>query len=158
MRKIILTLFIVTLSSFVFVQSSSADNLYSYQHLDPDEFIKLQKEFIKKEANLSDTEATEFFKLYYDLQEKKRINNKKINSLTKRIDETVSDKEYSSIIDEIYAVRQANCKLDFDYSHAYAKVISSKKIYLVMKAESEFRREIVRGIHRGKSGRSCKRR
>lgn len=157
MRKILFTFLVVFLGAFVGVQVANADNLHRYQHLDPKDFIQLQKDFITKEAGLTEKEATEFFKLYFELQDKKRENNQRINILMKKMDGDIAEKDYGLILDDIYKLRQTNSKLELDYYHAYMKVISSKKIYQVMQAESKFRRKIIRGMNRNKSKEYSKR-
>lgn len=147
----------LVLTPFVLSQKASAETLRDYQHLNPTEFTQLQKEFIAKEAGLSEKEAVEFFKLYFEYQDKRRDNNQQINALMKKMGGDITENEYGKILDDIYDLRKINCKLEFDYYQAYIKVISSKKISKVMKAESEFRREIIRGINRGKSGRRSNR-
>lgn len=157
MKKILFTILVVFIGSFVTIQSISAERVFRYQHLDPEEFIRLQKEFITKEAGLSEKEASQFFKLYFELQDKKRDNNHKINRLMKKMNGNLAEKDYAVILDEIYQLRQVNTKLEADYYHEYTKVISSKKVYKVMKAESQFRRKIIRGMNRNRSRENLRR-
>lgn len=147
MKKIIIILIVVLVGSLAPIQSVEATVSHYYQYLTPEEFYQKQKAYITKEANLTDSEATAFFKLYQRLQEDKRDNNHRISDQMKKLNDDMPDKEYNDILDEVYRLRKANSDLDLEYYQAYKKIMPSKKIYKVMRAESKFRREIIRGMN-----------
>lgn len=147
MKRIMLSfLFCLTL-----VLSAEASPHF-YQHLTPVEFQQKQREFITAEVKLTPQQANSFFTLYNELQEAKRINNRQIMELMKKSNGELSDEEYTQTLDEIFKLKKSNADLDLLYNDKYKQVIPSKKIFEIIRAESKFRRQIIRGMNHQKRG------
>ncbi|EGJ72571.1 hypothetical protein Bcop_2419 [Bacteroides coprosuis DSM 18011] len=143
--------FIIVLSSFTVLKA----NAVCPQRLSPQEFNKKQQEYITEQAGLTTVESSAFFKLFFELQSKKRENGKEINRLMKSAKNGLTEKEYDETLTKIYLLRKENAELELEYYKKYKDIISNQKIYDVMKAEAKFHREIIRGMHqRGRGGKN----
>lgn len=121
----------------------------SHQQLSPEEFRKQQQAFITDKAELTSSEATLFFPVYFELQDKKKnLNDKAWKLLQKGKDEKTTDDEYEKIMLDVYDLRIESYKLEKSYYDKFKKILSPKKIYMVQRAETRFHRELVKGIHK----------
>lgn len=127
-------------------------SLSFYQHLTPVEFQQKQRDFITAEVKLTPQEADSFFTLYNELQEAKRANNRKIMELMKKSNQELTDAEYTKTLDEVFKLKKSNADWDLVYNEKYKQVIPSKKIFEIIRAESKFRRQIIRGMNHQKRG------
>lgn len=120
-----------------------------HQHLSPDEFRAKQKAFITEKAELSKEEAAKFFPVYFELQDKKKeLSDKAWKLLRQGKDDKTTEAQYDEILDGIYDSRIASDKLEKAYYERFKKILSSKKIYMIQKAEMRFHRELLKGVHR----------
>lgn len=118
------------------------------QRLSREEFRAKQKEFITEQAGLTKEEAAKFFPLYFELQDKKKkLNDESWSLLRKGEDAQTTEKQYEEIVEGVCDKRIASDNLDKSYLEKFRKVISSKKIYLIQRAETRFHREMLRGMH-----------
>ena len=116
------------------------------QHLSPDEFRAKQKEFIIKQAGLTREEATKFFPVYFELQDrKKQLNDQSWELMRKGKDEKTTEGQYGDIIERVTDNRIAADRLDKTYLEKFKKILSYKKIFLVQRAEMRFHRELLKG-------------
>ena len=124
------------------------------QHLTQDEFRAKQNAFITDKAGLTKEEATKFFPLYFELQDrKKQLNDEAWNLLRKGKDEKTTEAQYAEIMEGVYDARIASDRLDKTYFDKFKKILSCKKIYLVQRAEMRFHRELLKGMNqKGKGG------
>ncbi|NMA75123.1 MAG: hypothetical protein GX963_13450 [Bacteroidales bacterium] len=131
---------------------------YSYysmqQKLSPEEFKQQQQEFMTKEASLTKKEASEFFPLFFELQDKKASLNRKTRLLFKRgEDVALSEKEYKTLLDELQDIRMQQAEVEKEYYKKFAKILSYEKIYRIQQAETKFHRQLLRGMHKHRRGR-----
>lgn len=120
------------------------------QHLSPAEFRAKQKAYITERAGLTKEEASKFFPLYFELQDKKKEQNDKAWSLIRQgKDEKTTEAQYDAIMEGVYDARIASDRLDKAYFGKFKKILSAKKLYLVQKAEMRFHRELLKGMQRG---------
>ncbi|MCD8183260.1 MAG: hypothetical protein LUE99_09405 [Bacteroides sp.] len=126
------------------------------QHLSPEEFRTKQKAYIIEKAGLTKEEATKFFPLYFELQDKKREQNDKAWSLIYQgKDEKTTEAQYDAIMEGVFDARIASDRLDKTYYTKFRKILSAKKLYQVQKAEMRFHRELLKGMG-GKGGAPAK--
>lgn len=124
------------------------------QHLSKEEFWAKQKEFITEQAGLNKQEADKFFPLYFELQDKKKkLNDESWELMRKGWDKKTTEAQYAEINDKVADNRIAADQLDKTYLGKFKKILSSKKIFLVQRAEMRFHREMLKGIHRDKNKR-----
>lgn len=161
MKKIVV-LFILLISS---VSVSIAQNRPNkVPHMSPVEFREKQQAFITEQADLSPEEATRFFPLYSQMQEKKKELNDEAWKLIKEGNEkNLTEAQYNDILEGIYNSRISVAELEKSYYAKFKQILSPKKIFLIQRAEMRFHREIIKGIndkgeckHHSSSGKKAK--
>ena len=119
------------------------------QHLSREEFRTKQKAYIIEQAKLTKEEAAKFFPIYFELQDKKKkLNDESWNLMRKGKDDKTTEAQYKDINEKIAENRIAADQLDRTYLGKFNKILSSKKIFLVQRAEMRFHREMIKGMHR----------
>ena len=119
------------------------------QHLSREEFRTKQKAYIIEQAKLTKEEAAKFFPIYFELQDKKKkLNDESWNLMRKGKDDNTTEAQYKEINEKIAENRIAADQLDRTYLGKFNKILSSKKIFLVQRAEMRFHREMIKGMHR----------
>ena len=119
------------------------------QHLSREDLRAKQKAFIIEQAGLSKEEAAKFFSVYFELQDKKKkLNDESWDLMRKGKDDKTTEAQYKEINEKIAENRIAADQLDKTYLGKFNKILSSKKIFLVQRAEMRFHREMIRGMHR----------
>jgi hypothetical protein len=86
-----------------------------------EEFRARQEAYLTQKAEITQEEATKFFPIYFELQDRKK---------------TVNDK-----------ARIEADKLDLEYLQRFKKILSPKKIYKLQRAEIKFHRDILKIMH-----------
>lgn len=120
------------------------------QHLTPDEFRAKQKAFIIEQAGLTKEEATKFFPLYFELQDKKKkLNDDSWTLMRKGKEDNATEAQYEEIIGKICDNRIEADRLDKTYLDKFKKILTWKKIFLVQRAETRFHREMLKAMNRG---------
>ena len=98
-----------------------------------EEFRAKKTAYLKEKANLTDEEAMKFFPLYFQLEDlKKDINGKAWANFY--VNAEIQDAE-----------------LDKEYLEKFKTVLSAKKIYMVIRAEIKFNRNMLKIIHPDKN-------
>lgn len=93
-------------------------------------------------------EATKFFPLYFELQDRKKsVNDKAWQKARKGKDPQTTDAEFEEIIEDIVKARIEADKLDLEYLQRFKKVLSPKKIYKLQRAEMRFHRDLLKIMH-----------
>ncbi|WP_195590736.1 hypothetical protein [Bacteroides finegoldii] len=119
------------------------------QHLSREEFRTKQKAYIIEQAKLTKEEAAKFFPVYFELQDKKKkLNDESWSLMRKGKDDKTTEAQYKEINEKIAENRIAADQLDKTYLGKFNKILSSKKIFLVQRAEMRFHREMIKGMHR----------
>lgn len=151
MKKLIV-LFVMMCSFAPLIWAADGCN----QHLSPTEFRAKQKAYIIEKAGLTKEEATKFFPLYFELQDKKKeLNDKAWGLIRQGKDEKTTEAQYDAIMEGVYDFRIATDRLDKTYFVKFRKILSAKKLYLVQKAEMRFHRDLLKGM-RSKGGAPAK--
>ena len=124
------------------------------QRLSKDEFRARQQAYITEKAGLTPQEAEAFFPLYFELQDRKhQLNEEAWQLMREGKKENLTDDRYDEIMEEVYDARIASDRLEKTYYGKFKKILSSKKIYQVQRAEMRFHRELLKGM-RGKGRRA----
>ncbi|MEG2856388.1 hypothetical protein, partial [Bacteroides sp.] len=111
------------------------------QRLSPEEFRAKQQAFITEKAALTKEEAAKFFPIYFELQDqKKQLNDEAWSLIRKGRNEDTTEAEYNKILEKVYDTRIASDQLEKSYFEKFKKILSSKKIYMVQRAEMHFHR------------------
>lgn len=124
------------------------------QRLSKDEFRARQQAYITEKADLTPQEAEAFFPLYFELQDRKhQLNEEAWQLMREGKKENLTDDRYDEIMEGVYDARIASDRLEKTYYGKFKKILSSKKIYQVQRAEMRFHRELLKGM-RGKGRRA----
>lgn len=124
------------------------------QRLSKDEFRARQQAYITEKAGLTPQEAEAFFPLYFELQDRKhQLNEEAWQLMREGKKENLTDDRYDEIMEGVYNARIASDRLEKTYYGKFKKILSSKKIYQVQRAEMRFHRELLKGM-RGKGRRA----
>ena len=112
-----------------------------------EEFQAKQQEYLTKKAQLTPDEAEKFFNLYFELQEKKRKINDKVNKMISEAKKKSShETNYAGMVDRIVNSRIETDKLERSYISQYRKFLSDAKIYKIMTAEMTFHLELLKDM------------
>lgn len=118
------------------------------QRLSKDEFRARQQAYITEKAGLTPQEAEAFFPLYFELQDRKhQLNEEAWQLMREGKKENLTDDRYDEIMEGVYDARIASDRLEKTYYGKFKKILSSKKIYQVQRAEMRFHRELLKGMH-----------
>lgn len=110
-----------------------------------EEFRAKKEAYICKQAGLTEKEAKDFFPLYYELQKQKReINGVAWKNAKKGKDPQATEEDYESILEGFISAEAKNNELEKEYLKKYQQVLSNKKIYMVLRAEIKFHRNMLK--------------
>lgn len=113
-----------------------------------EEFRARQESYLTEKAGLTKEEATRFFPIYFELQDRKKaINDEGWSQIRKGKDPKTTEAEYEEIVDNIVKARIQSDKLDLEYLQKFKKILSAKKIYKLQRAEMKFHRDILKIMH-----------
>lgn len=113
-----------------------------------EEFRAKQEAYLTEKAEITPEEATRFFPVYFELQDRKKaVNDKAWQQVRKGKAPKTTDAEYEQIIEDIVKARIEADKLDLEYLQRFKKVLSPKKIYKLQRAEMRFHRDILKIMH-----------
>lgn len=146
MKKYLIILFLSLSSAIYAMPLQNGDKPPRFS---PAEFRAKQTEFITRDAGLTEDEASKFFPLFFELADKKRdLNDKSWELIRQGKDDNLSEEQYKTIIDALYANRIAIDHLEKSYLPRFRKIITYKKILKVHHAEMRFNRFMIRQMPR----------
>ena len=123
MKTYLLTLMLVLTSCLACQPTASAQTKHN-ESISKEQFRKKQRDFIIREARLSPKEASYFFPLFFELQDKKKLLTDDADAKRKKaLEEKLDEKQYKSAVDQI---------------------LSNKKIFSIMMAEMKFRKQLIK--------------
>lgn len=109
---------------------------------DPQEFTKRMEDYIAMKAGLTKEESEKFFPIYREYKQKQRDLTFKQQRLQR--EKPANDNEYNKVVTQIANLSVQIAKLDQTYFPKMCAVISAKKVYIVLQAENDFHRELIR--------------
>ena len=110
-----------------------------------EEFRAKKQAYLTEQAGLTSKEAAQFFPLYYELQAlKKEINQKAWKAAKKGKEPQTTEAEYEAILNGFIDAEAQNGELDKEYLKKYQSVLTNKKIYMVLRAEIKFNRNMLK--------------
>lgn len=107
--------------------------------------------FITKQIGLTSQEAEKFWPIFNRFDAEKRALRKRFQAehLQARAKfETMSDKEVEELIENSLKFRQSEVELERKAVVEYKKILPIKKIALLMKAEKDFQKEILKNLRK----------
>lgn len=108
---------------------------------DPQEFTKRMEGYIAMKAGLTREESDKFFPIYREFKQKQRDLTFKQQRLKR--EKPANDKEYENVVIQIANLSVQIAKLEQIYFPRMCKVISAKKVYIVLQAENDFHRDLI---------------
>ncbi|MBR9854456.1 MAG: hypothetical protein GYB37_07745 [Algicola sp.] len=120
------------------------------------EHIKtLKVGFITERINLSSEEAQQFWPIYNDHEETlERIRKKERFELNSNISnaQNLSNIESEALLDNIVALQKEKLKAEENFLLKMRKVLPAKKVLLLLKAEEDFKKQILHQYRKRKGG------
>ncbi len=141
MKKILLG----TLVLLLFVLKASADEP---QKFSPEKFQADMEQFISQEAGLTSDEATKFFPLFREMQQKQRAVFKKMKKECGV--KPADDASCKKCVQKRDAYELELKKIQQSYHNKFFSVISASKVYDVLKAEERFHRRTFKNWGQGR--------
>lgn len=120
------------------------------------DYEKRKREYVTKEAGLTQDEAGKYFPLSNELTQKKFILHRDHRDKMQKIKETrnISDEEYKRMLEDDVDTKLKEAALDKEYAAKFEKVLSPEKLFKAQRAERDFiQKEVTNFRNEGKSGR-----
>ena len=144
MKTYLLT-FLFVLAGCWFTPSIAQAQSKKNESISKEAFRKKQKDFIIREAGLTPKEANFFFPLYFELQDKKKLLTDDADAKRKKaMEQDLHERQYESAVNQILNAHVSLEKLEREYVEKYRKQLSNKKIFRIMIAEINFRKELIK--------------
>lgn len=142
MKRSVIILLCALILPMKFLHLSAQD-----KKMDMADFERRKKEYITKEAQLTQEEADKYFPLSSELTKKKfqlhRNHRDKIQSIKEN--SNISDEEYKKMLEDDVEVKLKEAELDKEYAAKFKTVLSPEKVYKAQQAEKEFiQREVAK--------------
>jgi Mg/Co/Ni transporter MgtE len=138
--------FLIILS--LFVTSVFAQNHHKKRELG--EKYQAQKvAYITNALELSSEESAAFWPIYNEHEKKENELHNEMRDFRSNIlqnQENLSDNEATEALAKIQSYMNAMHEMEIKYQNKYLEVISAKKVLLLMKAEKDFRRELLKNL------------
>lgn len=117
----------------------------------PEKFDQELRQYIVKEASLTQQEADAFFPVYKEMREKQRLLFNKQKQLGK--DKPSTDEGCKKAVAERDAIELEQKKIQQTYHNRFFDVLPASKVYDVLKAEDRFHRHKLQqwGKNKGKA-------
>jgi hypothetical protein len=112
-----------------------------------EQIASLRVAFITKELNLSSKEAQLFWPVYNEYQDKLEALRKSRRKENKKIaPETMTDQEAEMFIDSESDFKVNEANLQKQYYQRFKQSLPVKKVALLIKAEDDFKRELLKQL------------
>lgn len=132
----------ILLVCFMLLAFTSVSALFAQQRrMNIADFEKRKMEYIKKEAGLSNEEASKFFPIFNELSKKKfDLHKGHRDQVEKMKSENInmSNEEYRKLFENDMEVKLKEVELDKIYGEKIEKVLSPEKFYKAQQAEKKF--------------------
>ena len=110
------------------------------------EFEAQKVAFFTQEMDLTPEEATKFWPLYNEMQQKIRVENDKIRDLTCRKDKKevpeVTEQQALKNLEIMLSAEQAVRDIKKEYIEKLTKALSAKKVWMMIEAEQKFHHQL----------------
>lgn len=118
------------------------------------EFEAQKVAFFTQEMELTPEEATKFWPLYNEMQQKMRVENDKIRDLTCRKSKEapeVTEQQALKNLQAILEAEQAMRDIKKEYIDKLTKALSAKKVWMMIEAEQKFHHQLWKKMGKGPS-------
>ena len=136
--NIIMLLFAFMLSlNFISIQ---AQNQNQNRRMNIEEFEKRKVEYIRKEAELTNSEADKFFPINNELTRQKfelrKMHRDRVQKIKDNSD--ISEAEYRKLLEDDVEVKLKEAALDKEFAKKFEGVLTPEKLYKAQQAERDF--------------------
>ncbi|MDR2815914.1 MAG: hypothetical protein LBB62_04335 [Proteiniphilum sp.] len=143
-RSVILLLCTLILpANFLILSAQTAQN----RKMNMEDYEKRKKEYVTKEAGLTQDEADKYFPLSNELTQKKFKLHRSHRDKVQRIKDSsnISNEEYKRMMEDDVDVKLKEAALEKEYSAKFEKALSPEKLYKAQQAERDFiQREVTK--------------
>lgn len=137
-----------TILVLIFMLSSAL--FYGQRNVDKEQIKTLKIAFLTEKLNLSTKEAQSFWPIYNSYEESKdKLRDKGYNEIRSKIKDAdqLSENQAAELIKKVIQHENEENKIFEDFSSKVTKVISSKKMLILLRSEDEFKRQLIRQYH-----------
>ncbi|NJB72065.1 hypothetical protein GGR42_002556 [Saonia flava] len=115
----------------------------------------LKVAFFTERLSLSSNEAESFWPIYNEYEEKRhRLGKEQYHGFYSKLgDENISEKEADALLNKYLSIEEEEEELDKAFMLKVKKMLSAKKTLLLVKAEKDFQKELIRGYRKKHGGR-----
>lgn len=126
-------------------QQNNRPNNNRGNRFSPSEYWKKQRDFFTSRANLTDDEASKFFPLYNELQQKKmQINHQTRQQAMKPHGTQLTEEEATKFIDALAEAEIRIANLEKEYLQRFKEILPATKILKIQMAEDQFNSELIK--------------
>ncbi|MGI9551474.1 MAG: hypothetical protein ACR2MT_09760 [Aurantibacter sp.] len=141
-----LTVLVILLTSTVF---------YGQRRPDRDKIKSLKIAFITERLSLSSNEAEAFWPIYNEhegnIEAIKRKERREIRGRLMDFDQ-LSEKEANNLLSDLIALEGEKHQLNVAFMERMSKAISAKKTFLLIKAEEDFKKRLLKEMRNRRKG------
>lgn len=122
------------------------------------EIQEFKMKFLAQEMELKKDQQQQFFDLYSEMSEKKRVVFDEMRRTQREIDkkEDATDKDYEEATAKINNLREKMSDIDKEYNAKFSKFLTQRQIYKMNEGEEKFREKMSKmhygGKHRKRHG------
>lgn len=128
---------------------------YAQEKPDWEKIKSLKVAFITEKLSLSSKEAQEFWPVYNAYEEKRDALRKRehteIRNKIKNV-ERLSEKESAQLLKQHIQLEEEEEELENEFLKEVSTVISSKKTLILLRAEKDFKRQLIKQYRHNKGG------
>ena len=152
MKKATLLLLFLITSALSFAQNKGDVTLSGgARGFNKQEFRQRVKDYITKEANLTQEEAKAFFPIYNEYKDKQRQIHMSINKLKKNTPNNNDEKAYEKCLMEMAELNAQMAGLDSVYYKKICKAISAQKFFKILNIEDRMHRKMLQNYNKPRS-------
>lgn len=147
MKKILSTI-IIMLTAVIMMNAQEGQQ--AQQRFSPEKFEAELQDYITKEAHLTQQEASKFFPVYKEMQEKQRALFDRQRELAKV--KPSDEQGCLKVIKESDDIDLELKRIQQNYHARFIELLSASKVYDILKAEQRFHRHMMKNWGRGNWG------
>ncbi len=152
MRRIYLIILTLLMNFSAFAQN----DLPQRKEFSPEEYWNNLQEYVTHEAQLTETESTNFFPMLKEMMGEQRKNNGKTMEILRSVNDGTTESEYGTKVKQLLELDVQNKQIEETYYKKFHTVMSWEKVFRVRGALYKFNREALnrfRPHHRGQRDR-----
>ena len=144
-------LFMVLACLCLGITTTMANCPQKHKPISKKEFRARQAAFLGEKAQLTTEEASQFFPVYFELQDKKKeINEELRKKIRDSRNHELTEEDYTEMVDLWLKVKEQQNELEADYAKRFQKLLPAKKLFNLMHAEMRFHRNMMKIMHNKK--------